>query len=283
VPWVIVVPGLLLAVAMHIAAPIAGGWYAFTNWNGIGAAKWVGLGNFREIVHTHDVRESLVHTLELAGVFVVVVNVVGIGLALGLNRIVKSRHLLRAIFFLPFVMSPLATAYIWHYIFDYNGPLNQLLGLLGLDSWKHLWLADPHWALWVILVVMVWQYGGLAMVLYLAGLQSIPDELYEAAAVDGAPAWLTFRRLTFPLLAPAFTISATLTLIFGLRAFDQVLALTGGGPGNATQTLATEFFTQTFFNGRFGFGAAIALILTLLIMVMAILQVTILRRREARI
>src|SRR4029077_7749226 len=107
-------------------------------------------------------------------------------------------------------------------------------------------------ALWTILVVMVWQFTGLSMVLYLAGLQAISDDVYEATLVDGASAWFRFRKVVLPLLAPAVTVSATITLVIGLRVFDQVMALTGGGPVDATETLATQVYQQTFFLGRYG-------------------------------
>lgn len=281
-PLLVVIPALLFLIAVHFAAPLAGAFYAFTNWNGIDAAKWIGLGNFREVFDDPETRGALFNTLKLAFSFVVLVNVLGLSLALALNRLLKTRHPLRSIFFLPAVMSPIAIAFIWQYIFQYNGPFNQLLGSVGLSSWKHVWLGDPHWALWMILVVLVWQFVGLTMVIYMAGLQAIPDELVEAAIVDGATTWRRFRTIVFPLLAPAFTVATTLTLIIGLRVFDQVLGLTAGGPANATQTLATEVYEQTFENGRFGYGAALALVLTVLVGSLAITQAVVLRRRETR-
>jgi raffinose/stachyose/melibiose transport system permease protein len=213
--------------------------------------------------------------------FVVLVNVTGLLLALGLRRAVKSRSVLRAVFFLPVVLSELATAYVWQYIFTYDGPLNLLLGHLGLDSWRRAWIADPEWAMYTILVVLVWQFSGLTMVIYLAGLQAIPDELEDAAAVDGAPALMRFRRVTLPLLAPAMTVAVTLTLIFGLRVFDQVIGLTGGGPVDATETLATQVYKQTFNYGLFGYGAATALVMTLIVAVLTVAMTALLRMREA--
>lgn len=283
VPWVLVLPGLFFALAFHFAGPIAGGWYAFTDWNGLGEAHWVGLDNFREIFEMSTTSTALWNTLKLAGAFLIIVNTIGLLLALALNRTVKSRYLLRSLFFVPVAVSPLAVAYIWQYIFDFDGALNRFLGSLGLESWQQAWLGDPDWALWTVLVVLVWQFSGLTMVIYLAGLQGIPQELDEAAAVDGASAWMRFRRLTLPLLAPAITVNATLTLIFGLRVFDQILALTGGGPVDASESLATQVYKQTFVFGRFGYGAALALILSAMIMVMALAQVTVLRAREARL
>ena len=261
-----------------------GGTYAFTNWSGAGAgASWIGLGNFRAIFSDPTTSNALVNTFQLAGLLVVVSNVFGLLLALSLRRSLKTRNLMRAMFFLPFALSHLATGYIWQYIFQYEGPLNRLLGMVGLDSLQRVWLADPTWAMYTILVVLVWQYTGLTMVIYLAGLEGIPDELHDAVAMDGASPWLKFRKVTFPLLAPAITISATLTLIFGLGAFDQVLSLTGGGPVNATQTLATQVWQQTFVYGRFGYGSALALILAGLFATLSIAQVSLLRYRETRL
>jgi raffinose/stachyose/melibiose transport system permease protein len=136
---------------------------------------------------------------------------------------------------------------------------------------------------WTVLVVLVWQYSGLAMVLYLAGLQAVPDELHEASLVDGASGRLRLRAIVMPLLAPAMTVSVTITLIIGLRAFDQVLALTGGGPVTASETLATQVWKQTFYLGRFGYGAAFALILTTLISAAALALLAALRANERRL
>jgi raffinose/stachyose/melibiose transport system permease protein len=217
-----------------------GGYYAFTNWNGARHASWVGLKNFRDIASDPIARGALWHTLELAGCFVVLANGIGLILALALNRALKTRHFLRSLFFAPVAVSPLAVAYIWQWMFDNNGALNRLLGDVGLSSLRRPWLGDPSTALWTVLIVLVWQFSGLAMVLYLAGLQGISEDVYEATLVDGASGLFRLRKVVLPLLAPAMTVSATMTLIIGLRAFDQVLALTGGGPVAASETLATQ-------------------------------------------
>jgi len=283
VPWALALPGFAALVAFHFAAIGFGAYYAFTNWNGLAHSSWVGLRNFREIVDDASARGALWHTLELAGGFVVLTNAIGLALALGLNRAVKTRHLLRSLFFLPVALSPLAIAYIWGWIFYYQGALNRVLGSVGLSSLKRDWLGNPSTALWSILVVMVWQFSGLAMVLYLAGLQSVSEDIYEAMLVDGASPWFRFRKVVLPLLAPAMTVSATLTLIIGLRVFDQLKALTDGQPVGATETLALEVYQQTFYLLRFGYGAALALILTALITVFALTQLALLRRNEQRL
>jgi raffinose/stachyose/melibiose transport system permease protein len=283
VPWLLAVPGLAAVLAFHFVPTGFGSYYAFTNWNGASHATWVGLRNFREIVADGSARGALWHSLELAGCFVLIVNAIGLALALGLNRVVKSRHLLRSLFFAPVAVSPLAIGFIWLWIFDYQGALNRILVDVGLGSWRRDWLGDPSTALWTILVVMVWQFSGLAMVLYLAGLQGISDEVYEATLVDGASGWLRLRKVVLPLLAPAMTVSATLTLIIGLRVFDQVFALTGGGPAGASETLATQVYEQTFSLNRFGYGAAFALVLTALIAILALTQLALLRMNEERL
>jgi raffinose/stachyose/melibiose transport system permease protein len=284
VSWLLAVPAISVLVCLRFLPSIIGGTYAFTDWNGAGAgASWIGLGNFRTIFSDPTTSSALVHTFQLAGLLVVICNVLGLLLAMSLRRSLKTRNLMRAMFFLPFALSHLATGYIWQYIFQYNGPLNRILGAVGLDSFQGVWLADPTWAIYTILVVLVWQYTGLTMVIYLAGLEGIPDEIHDAVAMDGASSWLKFRKVTLPLLAPAITVSATLTLIFGLGAFDQVLSLTGGGPVNATETLATQVWQHTFVYGRFGYGSALALILTGLVATLSIAQVSLLRYRESRL
>jgi raffinose/stachyose/melibiose transport system permease protein len=273
-------PGILALVAFTLVPVVAGGLYAFTDWRGLGDAQWIGLDNFREIFRDPTTRGALWHTLIFGGALVVLTNAVGLALALGLNRTLKTRHLLRAVFFLPVILSPLAVSYVWQYILDPSGPVNTVLGTLGLESWQRAWLGDPNWALLAVLLVLVWQQSGLTMVIYLAGLQSIPDDLVEASTVDGASAWMRLRRVTLPLLRPAFIIASTLTLIFGLRVFDQILGLTAGGPVGATETLATQVWKQSFADGRFGYGAALSILLTLIIGTLALAQLFALRRRE---
>ena len=283
-PWLWVVPAVAVVLALRYAATAAGAWYAFTDWDGISPhANFIGLDNFRKIFNDPASRGALEHTLELAFSFVLVSNVLGLALALALNRTVRTRGLLRALFFAPVVMSSLAVSYIWQFIFSFSGPLNGGLGRIGLDSLKRGWTGDPNWALWTIFVVLVWQFVGLSMVMYLAGLQGIPEELDEASAVDGASTFRRFRKITLPLLAPAITVSVTLSTIYGLGVFDQVFALTGGGPVDASETLATQIYKQTFAFGRFGYGTALSLILTVLITILAVGQLAILRARESRL
>jgi raffinose/stachyose/melibiose transport system permease protein len=283
VPWWWILPGLLVVLALQYAPVIAGSWYSLTDFSGIGKATYVGFDNFSQIFRDPVAKDALVHTVELAVAFVIGVNVLGLTFALAINRALKTRHFIRALLFAPVVLTPLATSYIWGFIFQTDGPLNAVLGSIGLDSLQRTWLGDPTWALWCIVVVFIWQGTGIAVLIYLAGLQGIPEELDEAAAVDGASTWYRIRRVTLPLLAPAMTVNVTLALIQGLRAFDQILALTNGGPLNATETLATQVWKQTFVNGRFGYGAALAVVLTALVALASLIQLALLRANERRL
>lgn len=278
--WWWVVPALALVLAVHYGAVGAGSIYAFTDWRGIGPFNWVGFDNFVQILTNPKTQTAFFNTVVLAAMFLVLTNVFGLLLALALNRTLRSRHFLRVLLFMPVVLSPLAVSYVWKFIFQQTGPLNNLFVALGMDSWVRTWLADPDTAIWTILVVMVWQHLGLAMVIYLAGLANVPPELEEAASVDGAGSIRRFFSVVLPLLRSTVIIASTLLLIRGLSVFDQVLAMTGGGPYGATETMATLVYKETFVNGKYGYGAALSLILTLMIAVFALLQIGLLRPKK---
>ncbi len=270
--WWWALPAIVAVVLIHYVATAGGAFYAFTDYTGIGDFNFIGLENFQQIFDDPTMVGSLRNTLFLAFGFLIATNVVGLLLALALNRTLKTRYVLRALFFMPVVLSPLAVSFIWKFIFQFNGPLNAFLGAVGLQSLQKTWLADPTLALWCVLFVMTWQTFGLVMVIYLAGLATVPLEIEEAAALDGAGTWSRFLHITLPSIRPSLVIASALMLIQGLRVFDQVMALTGGGPGGATETLATQVYKETFALSNFGFGAALALMLTVIILVFSAVQ-----------
>jgi raffinose/stachyose/melibiose transport system permease protein len=270
--WSWALPAVVLLLGLIYATTASGAFYAFTDWTGIGSYHITGTENFRRIFSDAELRGSLINTLVLAFGFLIFTNLLGLLFALALNRGLKSRYVLRTLLFMPVVIAPVAVSYIWKFIFAFDGPLNQTLGAVGLESWQRDWLASPKLALACVLVVMVWQNIGFVMVIYLAGLATVPVELEEAAAIDGAGRWRRFRAITVPMIQPSIAIATTLMLIQGLRIFDQVLALTGGGPAGATHTLATQVYQQTFVYGSFGFGAALALVLSVLILFFTVIQ-----------
>lgn len=270
--WWWALPAVLLMLGVVYLSTASGAFFAFTNWTGVGTFDFTGFDNFARIAQSPELVGALINTLLLAAGFLVFTNVIGLLFALALNRTLKTRYLLRTLLFMPVVLSPIAVSFIWKFIFAYDGPLNQVLGSVGLKSLQQTWLASPTLALGCVLVVMVWQNIGFTMVLYLAGLATVPPDLEEAAALDGAGVWARFRRVIVPMIQPSIAVASTLSLIQGLRVFDQVLALTGGGPGGATETLATEVYKTTFVYQQFGFGAAMALVLSGIILIFSVAQ-----------
>ncbi len=280
--WWWTLPGLLAVLSVHYVATALGASYAFTDFRGIGSFNWVGTENFVHILSDKKAFGAIGNTVFLALTSLVVVNVVGLLLALALNRGIRSRYLLRVLFFLPVVLSPLAVSYIFRFIFQVDGPFNAALGAIGLTDWQRPWLADPQFAIFTILAVMVWQNIGFAMIIYLAGLATVPIEIEEAAAIDGAGPFGRFWHITLPMIQPAVAIATTLGLTQGLKVFDQVQAMTKGGPYGATETLSTVIYTQTFANAHFGYGAALSLVFTVLVLIAAAFQLFITRDRSGK-
>jgi raffinose/stachyose/melibiose transport system permease protein len=280
-PWILLLPAaaFYLAIVIYPATRDVG--EAFTDWNGIASAQhFIGLANFRALWHDPNLRAAFWNTIEIAIVVTVMQNGIGLLAALGLHRGVKSRAVLRAVLFLPAVVNPVVIAYTWQFIYVTGGPLDNGLHFLHLDFVMQNWLGDPNIVLPAVLVPMVWQNIGYSMVIFLAGLEGIPAEIIEASELDGARRFRRFRHITWPLLAPALTVNAVLTMIGGLNAFTVIFALTGGGPGNSSQTVTTLVYQNAFTFNRFGYGTAMALALSIVIALIAFAQVKFLRNRE---
>lgn len=281
VPYAFVIPALVVYGLVVLYPSLAGGVYAFTDWTGRRVAPtFVGLQNVVELFTAPSARSALRNTLLIAASTTVVQTVFGLALALALHSSLRSRHLLRTLFFAPALLPPVIIGFLWQYILTPSGPLNEALASLGLTGLQQNWLGDPSIALASVIAVIIWQNAGLTMVIYLAGLQGVPAELLEAAAIDGANGWQRLRRVTIPLLLPATTIAMSLTLIGSLKLFDQVYVMTGGGPGYATETLSVVMYKEAFVSGRYGYAAAIALVLTMIVFAFALLQLRGLRRFE---
>ncbi|HEY3926219.1 MAG TPA: sugar ABC transporter permease [Acidothermaceae bacterium] len=249
---------------------IQGGAYSLTSWDGLSAAKkYIGFHNFRQIFTDQLARQTIKQTLELTAAMTVGLVVVGLGLALALHTLVKSRFILRVVFFAPVVVAPVMVAYLWQFIFSPFGALNSALSAVGLQKLELSWLGSPRVALWTIAAVIIWQYAGYAMVIFIAGLESISPEVLEAARVDGANAFQRFRYMTFPLLSPAFVIVLTLAVIMGLKQFETVWIMTTGGPANSTQTLATLMYQEAFSLNSFGYATALAVLLSIVVLIIS--------------
>jgi raffinose/stachyose/melibiose transport system permease protein len=270
--WWWALPSFAAIIAVHYLATLIGAAYSFTDYTGIGDFKWVGFDNYVHILDDLNMVTAIGNTFFLAIGSLLISNTIGLLLALALNRALKTRYFLRTILFLPVILSTIAVSYIFRFIFALEGPLNNLLSAFGLGDFQKLWLADPTWSIWVILVVVVWQNIGFAMVIYLAGLATVPQELEEAAAIDGAGTWKRFTKVTVPLIQPAIAISTTLALIQGMKIFDQIVAMTSGGPFGATETISTQIYHVTFEYLKFGYGASISMVFTVIILILAVAQ-----------
>ncbi|MGN9783967.1 carbohydrate ABC transporter permease [Nonomuraea sp. ZG12] len=281
-PWWFLVPAIAVYLFIVVAPSVNGALFSFTDWNGL-RADWsfVGLDNFGAVFSDRAAGDALVNTLILAAVATVAQNVAGLLLALGVNSMVKSRYLLRVIFFAPVVLTPLVAGYVWSFLLSPDGALNDALRAVGLGGLAHDWLGDPDTALYAIVAEIVWQFSGYSMVIYLAGLQAIPAEVLEAATIDGAGAWSKFRRVVLPLLNGAVVINVMLCLIGGLKQFDQVMAMTGGGPGTSTETISTAIYKSAFSLGDFPFSIALAVVMTVIIAFLASVQFRLTQRKSS--
>src|SRR3954465_7796246 len=277
-------PAMAIYAFIVLYPSLAGAFYAFTDWTGIGSYKWVGLENFKTLFSDEQSLGSLRNNILLTIFIVIVQNAVGLALAIGVHTRIKSRYVLRTIFFAPAVLSSIVIAFLWKYMFNPqpDAGLNALFGFFGLDFLQQNWLGNPSVALWAIGLTVVWQYAGYSMVIFLAPLQGSPREREEGAALDGGGRFQRFRQVVLPLIAPAVTINLTLSTIGGLKLFDQGFALTGGGPGHPAQTLSTLIYKQAFVFGQFGYSTAVALVLALLVSGLALIQMRYLQSREVK-
>jgi raffinose/stachyose/melibiose transport system permease protein len=237
-------------------------YYSFYKWSGFGPLDdVVGLANYKRAL-TNDVFQlGIVHNVIIAVLSLLIQLPLSLALALLLNRKMKGRAFLRLVVFAPYVLSEAVTAVIWLLIMQPDGLADQLFKAFGMGGLIHDWLADQHIVLYTLFVVITWKYLGFGIILLLAGLQGIPTELREAAAIDGASAWQINRRITLPLLGPTVRIWIFLSMIGSLQLFDLVWIMTLGGPANASNTMATYLIDHGFKRYDFGYGSAVAVIL----------------------
>ena len=278
--WWFVLPAAAIYLFVIVVPSVQGGASSFTNWSFSNSPPtFIGFENYVKIFQG-DAGAAALRTLYIAFVTVVGQNVLGLGLALLLHGRVFGRNVLRTIIFAPMVVSALVVGYLFKYIFGPpgTGVVNAVLEAVGLHQVD--FLGNPTTALWIIIITVIWQFTGSTMVIYLAGLQGVPPELDEAAAVDGAGYWKRFWYITRPLLAPAITINLMLGLIGGLKLFDQIFSITNGGPGNQTQTISTLIYLIFSQFAEYGRAAALAVLLALAVGILAFIQFSVLRRQE---
>jgi raffinose/stachyose/melibiose transport system permease protein len=271
---------VLVCVLIGFYIPFAMGMgYSFTEWNGIAANPvWIGLDNFINIFSDVNFRQAYIFTAKFTVLFIVLVNVLAILLAVILDQKLKSAAVLRAAFFVPYILSLVIVGFIWKFIFMQG--FESLGEATGLGIFKLSWLGEPGLAFISVLAVSIWQSIGFYIVIYIAGLQSVPHDLMEAATVDGAGPFRRFFSITLPLLAPSVTISVFMALTNSIKVFDVILSLTGGGPGGTTYSAAFDIYRETFQNNMYGYGTAKALVLFVVVLLITIVQLTYFKRRE---
>lgn len=255
-----VAPALLL-YGLYILYPVGVSiWYSFLDWNGIGVGKFVGLNNWRQVIHDDSVLSSLRNTLIILVASFVVEIPAGLGLALLVQRLGRLGTALSSLYILPLLMSSVAVGITWSFLYNPQyGPLYYIYNAFGEQAPGLL--GNPTWAIWAVSVVVLWQFIPLYMLLFNAGLLGIPHELYEAASIDGAGSWARFRSITIPLLRRTFITASVLILTGSLVYFDLVFVMTGGGPGNASYTLAMYVYRSAFQDQNVGYGSTIAVLL----------------------
>lgn len=276
-------PAIIVFVIFYCFPILASFVMSFTNWNikRISSPKFTGLKNFSRLISDDYFLLALKNTVLFAVVTTVGIVVIGLLLALLLNSaVVKGKAFFRTTFYLPAVLSLIVVGIMFRAVYKWDGGiLNQILSAVGLSGLTHDWLGDSSTAMWGIIVVQIWKWSGFAMAIYLAGLQAIPKDYYEAAEIDGATVFQKLRNITLPLLAPAFTVVITQNTIGGFKVFEQVYVMTNGGPGNATQVLNTYIYKE-FSKGTLGRSSAASLILFAVIAVISVFLNRALTRRE---
>jgi multiple sugar transport system permease protein/alpha-1,4-digalacturonate transport system permease protein len=281
VGWSFILPNFV-GFAVLTLVPVGALFYvAFTNWNAFGVADWVGLENFRQILHDHSFRVALINTAYYTVLHIPLTLALALALALLLNNKLRGVAFFRTAAFFPYVTSIVAIAVVWNMLFSPDsGPINQLLRAIGI---RHPpgWTASADWSMPAVIVVGTWREMGYYMLLFLAGLQTIPRELYEAARMDGAGAWHRFRNVTVPGLRPT-TFFVTVVLTIGsFKVFDLILVMTNGGPGQSTLVLSQYIYTKGFMENQLGYASSVSVVFFLICITVTLVQFGVNRRSQS--
>ena len=277
----ITIPILALFVCFNTIPLICGVIYSFTNFRGFGSYDWVGLRNYIDLFGDSRVGGSYLFTFKLAICATVLTNVISLILALGLNSKIRAKSFFRAAYFLPNVLGALVVGYIFQYLFTYIIP--ALGEMIGSPTLSQSMLSNENLAWFAIVIVCCWQAVAMNTIIYISGLQTVPEDVYEAGDLDGATGWKRFRHLTFPLIIPFFTINMVLCVKNFLMVFDQIMAMTKGGPAQSTESISYLIYNNGMSGGQFGFQSANAVIFFIVIVVLSGAQMTISSRKEEQL
>ena len=284
VTFAFIAPAFLFFTLFIIVPTAASVYYSFTSWDGLNpVVKFVGLANYKEIFTSARFRNALTNTFILTVFISILENAFALLLALLVDNIRWGKNFFRSAFYIPVLISGIVSGFIWKIMYNYNfGAINSMLTAMGMGDLKQDWLGNPSLTLLMVGVVLVWKGAGYYMIIYLASLQSVPTDVVEAAAIDGASPWQRFKAITIPLISGAFTINFTLSLINGLKVFDQISVMTDGGPGFTTETIVYLLYKVGFNEGRQGFGTAVGIVLLFIIIILNGIQQKFLKSREVQ-
>ncbi|MCP3739478.1 carbohydrate ABC transporter permease [Rossellomorea sp. BNER] len=263
----------ILGFSVFIFFPVIASFLmSFTSWNGFGQIEFVGLKNYINLMGDPSFRISFLNSILFTLISVPITLFLSILLAVALNKGIRFVKFFRTAVFLPYVTATVAVAAVWQLIFNPSmGPINNVLQAIGIDN-PPQWLSSPEWALVSVSIVYIWHSVGYYMILYLAGLQSIPDYLYEAAELDGAGPVAKFFNVTLPMLSPVIFFTTIIGIINSFKVFDLIYVLTGGGPGRSTHVLVYDIYNVAFKQFEYGYASAMAYVLFLLIIIIAYIQ-----------
>ena len=280
-----IAPALILYVLFIIVPTVSSVYYSFTSWDGISPdVKFIGLANYKEIFTSSRFGNALKNTIILPVFISILENAFALALAVLVDNIRWGKNFFRSAFYIPVLISGIVSGFIWKIMYNYNfGAINSILTQIGLGDFRQDWLGNTALTLIMIGVVLVWKGAGYYMIIYLASLQSVSTDVIEAAEIDGASPWQRFRMITIPLISGAFTINFTLSLINGLKVFDQINVMTDGGPGFTSETLVYLLYKVGFTEGRQGFGTAVGIMLLFIIIILNTIQQKFLRSREVQL
>ncbi len=277
----VLIPVLLLFFCFNTLPLIKGFYYGLTNFKGYGSYDFVGLRNFIDLFQDVRVGKSYLFTFKYAIVMTILVNVISLILALGLNREIKGKNALRGIYFVPNILGGLVVGYIFSFIFTYILP--AIGEATGIGFLQNSMLASTKTAWIAIVIVGAWQGIAMNTIIYISGLQTVPEEVYEACMLDGASGWKKFTKITFPLIMPFFTINLVLCMKNALMVFDQIMALTKGGPSQSTESISYLIYNNGMNGGQFGFQSANAFVFFIVIVVISFLQMKFLGGKEEQL
>ena len=277
----ITIPILALFVCFNTIPLIRGIVYSFTNFKGFGTYDWVGFRNYMDLFTDSRIGGSYLFTFKLAIVATVLTNVISLILALGLNSKIRAKSFFRAAYFLPNVLGALVVGYIFQYLFTYILP--ALGEMVGSPTLSQSLLSNENLAWFAIVIVCCWQNIAMNTIIYISGLQTVPEDVYEAGDLDGATGWKRFRHLTFPLIIPFFTINMVLCVKNFLMVFDQIMAMTQGGPAQSTESISFLIYNNGMKGGAFGYQSANAVIFFIVIVAISAAQMSISSRKEEQL